>query len=161
MLLRQIRLKNQCSKTVKCHTGGKGGARKRAKKVKRIIWVAPFIGFQSFNWRIPFSLNISSSNLKKGGQGIMSSQVTTCRVLLDWIARLDCWIAQSGLQSSKIDRIVIDNPKLKLDFGFWFGFGDWILIGLAIHFEKWIWIWLIIQRKWIEQQPDYISPYKK
>jgi hypothetical protein len=31
------------------------------------------------------------------------------------IAGLDCWIAQSGLQSNLVDWIVIDNPKLKLD----------------------------------------------
>jgi hypothetical protein len=40
------------------------------------------------------------------------------------IAGLDCWIAQSGLQSSLVDWIVIDNPKSKLDFGF----------GLSIQF---------------------------
>jgi hypothetical protein len=40
------------------------------------------------------------------------------------IAGLDCWIAQSGLQSNKVDWIVIDNPKSKLDFGF----------GLSIQF---------------------------
>jgi hypothetical protein len=34
------------------------------------------------------------------------------------IAGLDCWIAQSGLQSSLVDWIVIDNPKSKMDFGF-------------------------------------------
>jgi hypothetical protein len=34
------------------------------------------------------------------------------------IAGLDCWIAQSGLQSNLMDWIVIDNPKSKLDFGF-------------------------------------------
>ena len=47
-------------------------------------------------------------------------------------AGLDCWIFQSGLQSSLVDRIAIDTPKSKSDFGF----------GLSIHFEKWIWIWL-------------------
>jgi hypothetical protein len=40
------------------------------------------------------------------------------------IAGLDCWIAQSGLQSDLVDWIVIDNPKSKLDFGF----------GLSIQF---------------------------
>ena len=35
------------------------------------------------------------------------------------IAGLDCWIAQSGLQSVLLDWIVIDNPISKLDF--WFG----------------------------------------
>jgi len=40
------------------------------------------------------------------------------------VAGLDWWIAQSGLLSSLIDCIVIDNPKLKLDFGF----------GLSIQF---------------------------
>jgi len=40
------------------------------------------------------------------------------------IAGLDCWIAQSGLQSNLVDWIVIDNPKAKLDFGF----------GLSIQF---------------------------
>jgi len=30
---------------------------------------------------------------------------------------LDCWIAQSGLQSSLVDWIVIDNPKSKSDLG--------------------------------------------
>jgi hypothetical protein len=40
------------------------------------------------------------------------------------IAGLDCWIAQSGLQSNKVDWIVIDNRKSKLDFGF----------GLSIQF---------------------------
>jgi hypothetical protein len=40
------------------------------------------------------------------------------------IAGLDCWIAQSGLQSSLADWIVIDNPKSKSDFGF----------GLSIQF---------------------------
>jgi hypothetical protein len=40
------------------------------------------------------------------------------------IAGLDCWIAQSGLQSSLVDWIVIDNPKSKTDFGF----------GLSIQF---------------------------
>ncbi len=40
------------------------------------------------------------------------------------IAGLDCFIAQSGLQSNLVDWIVIDNPKLKLDFGF----------GLSIQF---------------------------
>jgi len=34
------------------------------------------------------------------------------------ITGLDCWIVQSRLQSSLADWIVIDNPKLKLDFGF-------------------------------------------
>ncbi len=34
------------------------------------------------------------------------------------IAGLDCWIAQSGLQSILVDWIVIDNPKSKTDFGF-------------------------------------------
>ncbi len=34
------------------------------------------------------------------------------------IAGLDCWIAQSGLQSSLVKWIVIDNPKSKSDFGF-------------------------------------------
>ncbi len=34
------------------------------------------------------------------------------------IAGLDCWIAQSGLQSNLVDWIVIDNPNSKLDFGF-------------------------------------------
>jgi len=34
------------------------------------------------------------------------------------IAGLDCWIAQSGLQSNLVDWTVIDNPKSKLDFGF-------------------------------------------
>jgi hypothetical protein len=33
------------------------------------------------------------------------------------IAGLDCWIAQSGLQSNLVDWIVIDNPKSNLDFG--------------------------------------------
>jgi hypothetical protein len=33
------------------------------------------------------------------------------------IAGLDCWIAQSGLQSSLVDWIVNDNPKSKSDFG--------------------------------------------
>jgi hypothetical protein len=40
------------------------------------------------------------------------------------IAGLDCWIAQSGLQSNLVDWIVIDNLKSKLDFGF----------GLSIQF---------------------------
>ena len=40
------------------------------------------------------------------------------------IAGLDCWIAQSGLQSNLVDWIVIDNPKSNLDFGF----------GLSIQF---------------------------
>jgi hypothetical protein len=40
------------------------------------------------------------------------------------ITGLDCWFAQSGLQSNLVDWIVIDNPKSKLDFGF----------GLSIHF---------------------------
>jgi hypothetical protein len=40
------------------------------------------------------------------------------------IAGLDYWIAQSGLQSSLVDWIVIDNPNSKLDFGF----------GLSIQF---------------------------
>jgi hypothetical protein len=40
------------------------------------------------------------------------------------IARLDCWIAQSGLQSNLVDWIVIDNPKSILDYGF----------GLSIQF---------------------------
>jgi hypothetical protein len=44
------------------------------------------------------------------------------------IAGLDCWIAQSGLQSglqsSLVDWIAIDNPNSKLDFGF----------GLSIQF---------------------------
>jgi hypothetical protein len=31
-----------------------------------------------------------------------------------------CWIAQSGLQSSLVDWIVIANPKSKSDFGFGF-----------------------------------------
>jgi hypothetical protein len=35
-----------------------------------------------------------------------------------------CWIAQTGLQSSLVDWIVIDNPKSKLDFRF----------GLSIQF---------------------------
>ncbi len=39
-------------------------------------------------------------------------------------AGLDCWIAQSGLQSNLVDCIVIDNPNSKLDFGF----------GLSIQF---------------------------
>ncbi len=34
------------------------------------------------------------------------------------IAGLDCWIAQSGLQSNLVDWIVIDNPKSKLDLDF-------------------------------------------
>ncbi len=34
------------------------------------------------------------------------------------IAGLDCWIAQSGLQSILADWIVIGNPKSKSDFGF-------------------------------------------
>jgi hypothetical protein len=37
---------------------------------------------------------------------------------IEGIAGLDCWIAQSGLQSSLVDWIVIDNPKSKSDFGF-------------------------------------------
>ncbi len=49
------------------------------------------------------------------------------------IAGLNCWIAQSGLQSNLVDWIVIDNPKSKLDFGF----------GLSIHFENWILIWIV------------------
>jgi hypothetical protein len=40
------------------------------------------------------------------------------------IAGLDCWIAQSGLQSNIVDWIVIENPKSKMDFGF----------GLSIQF---------------------------
>ncbi len=40
------------------------------------------------------------------------------------IAGLDCWIAQSGLQSILLDWIVIGNPKSKSDFGF----------GLSIQF---------------------------
>ncbi len=44
--------------------------------------------------------------------------------LMQGIAGLDCWIAQSGLQSNLGDWIVIDNPKSKLDFGF----------GLSIQF---------------------------
>ncbi len=34
------------------------------------------------------------------------------------VAGFDWWIAQSGLQSSMVDWIVIDNPFSKLDFGF-------------------------------------------
>jgi len=37
---------------------------------------------------------------------------------------VDCWIAQSGLQSNLVDWIVIDTPKSKSDFGF----------GLSIQF---------------------------
>ncbi len=40
------------------------------------------------------------------------------------IAGLDCWIAQSGLQFNLVDRIVIDSPNTKSDFGF----------GLSIQF---------------------------
>jgi len=40
------------------------------------------------------------------------------------IALLDCWIAQSVLQSNLVDWIVIDNPNSKSDFGF----------GLSIQF---------------------------
>ncbi len=46
------------------------------------------------------------------------------------IEGLDCWIAQSGLQSNLVDWIVIDNPKSKLS-------------RLSIHFENWIWIWIV------------------
>jgi hypothetical protein len=37
---------------------------------------------------------------------------------VEGIAGLDCWIAQSGLQSNLGDWIVIYNPKSKLEFGF-------------------------------------------
>jgi hypothetical protein len=37
---------------------------------------------------------------------------------LQGFAGLDCWIAQSGLQSNLVDLNVIDNLKSKLDFGF-------------------------------------------
>jgi hypothetical protein len=43
------------------------------------------------------------------------TQKATCH---QGIAGLDCWIAQSGLQSSLVDWIVIDNSKSKLDLGF-------------------------------------------
>jgi hypothetical protein len=40
----------------------------------------------------------------------------------------------------------------KNQLNFWFSFiMSWIVIGLAIHFEKWIWI--RDPKKWIEQQP--------
>jgi hypothetical protein len=42
------------------------------------------------------------------------------------VAGLDCWIAQSGLQSNLVDWIVIEDPKSKLDFGF----------GLSIQFSQ-------------------------
>ncbi len=42
-------------------------------------------------------------------------KIKTCQ---QGIAGLDCWIAQSGLQSNEVDWIVIENPKSKLDFGF-------------------------------------------
>jgi hypothetical protein len=41
-----------------------------------------------------------------------------CTTQVQGIAGLDCWIAQSGLQSNLVDWIVIDNAKSKLDFGF-------------------------------------------
>ncbi len=34
---------------------------------------------------------------------------------------------------------------------------SWIVIGLAIHFEKWIWI--RNPKKWIEQQPADVGIY--
>jgi hypothetical protein len=47
-----------------------------------------------------------------------------CLPPVQGIAGLDCWIAQSGLQSSLVDWIVIDNQKSKSDLGF----------GLSIQF---------------------------
>jgi hypothetical protein len=55
------------------------------------------------------------------GNGVQWNSVITNS---QGIAGLDCWIAQSGLQSSLVDLIVIDNPKSKTDFGF----------GLSIQF---------------------------
>ncbi len=47
------------------------------------------------------------------------SWLHACKLFcLQGIVGLDCWITHSGSQSNLVDWIVINNPKLKSDFGF-------------------------------------------